>query len=547
MPSPYRQRLATILVLGLAMRLLFALVLPPGYDESYYLFYGQHLALSYFDHPLAIGLWSWLGNLLGGGILALRLPVMLSYTLATALLAEATRRSFGPSAALLSAALATLSPLLLVGGGLLLLPDSPLLLVLSLLIAWLAHHPLSQTSTLRQNLVLGGILGLLTLCKYQAFLLIASLLLLRLHQSWRQRAWRPAQTLAVFSSWLLVSSPLWIWNLTNGWASLAFQTGRTSTAHGFQPFGPLLFGLSQFGLIFPTVAVALIAALAADPRRHPVLARQQEWARTLRWMVFPQLLMFALLAGRMQVLQTWLLPAWWLTLPLAGAVLQPAWERRQPGLRRAARLTLVLVPLLCLLAAGHVRWGLASALLPSSVDTSTELMEPAELRRSLQQDPAIWQALTEAEVIASNRYELPGFLALALRGRSQAHYTVISRDPRGFHFWRHRIPTSVARGVFYLLHSDAGRIATLQANGQLEMVRPLGSVNLMRGGQPALRLDFFSFDPARSAVHGPTQPASAQLSPTGPGAEPLRSEARSRLTDLNRWPSLYKSAALPLS
>jgi 4-amino-4-deoxy-L-arabinose transferase-like glycosyltransferase len=242
--------LATILVLGLAMRLLFAVVLPPGYDESYYLFYGQHLALSYFDHPLAICLWSWLGNLLGGGILALRLPVLLSYTLATALLAEATRRSFGPTAALLSAALATLSPLLLVGGGLLLLPDSPLLLVLSLLIAWLAHHPLSQTSTLRQNLVLGGILGLLTLCKYQAFLLIASLLLLRLHQSWRQRAWRPAQTLAVFSSWLLVSSPLWIWNLTNGWASLAFQTGRTSTAHGFQPFGPLLFGLSQFGLIY---------------------------------------------------------------------------------------------------------------------------------------------------------------------------------------------------------------------------------------------------------------------------------------------------------
>jgi hypothetical protein len=209
----------------------------------------------------------------------------------------------------------------------------------------------------------------------------------------------------------------------------------------------------------------------------------------------------------------------------AGAVLQPAWERRQPALRRAAGVTLVLVPLLCLLAAGHVRWGLASALLPSSVDTSTELMEPAELRRSLQRDPAIWQALTEAEVIASNRYELPGFLALALRGHSQAHYTVISRDPRGFHFWRHRIPSSVARGVFYLVHGDADRIAALEAAGQLEMVRPLGSVNLMRGGQEALRLDFFSFDPARSAVHAPTLPAAARIPPAEPGAEPLRSRS----------------------
>jgi len=523
--SPYRNQLAAILALGLAMRLLFSLILPPGYDESYYLFYGQHLDLSYFDHPLAIGVWSWLGNRLGGGIVALRIPVLLSFTLSTALLAEATRRAFGAKAALLAAALAALSPLLLVGGGLLLLPDSPLLLALSLLIWWLERHPLSQPSTPRQSLVLGGLLGLLTLCKYQAFVLIASLLVLRLHQSWRLRAYRPGETLLVLISWLLVSSPLWLWNLSNGWASLAFHTGRTTARAGFQPTGPLLFALSQFALLFPPIALALLAGLRANPLRHPVLARHQEWACTLRWMVFPQLLMFGLLAGRMQVLQTWLLPAWWLTLPLAGAVLQPAWERRQPALRRAAGVTLVLVPLLCLLAAGHVRWGLASALLPSSVDTSTELMEPAELRRSLQRDPAIWQALTEAEVIASNRYELPGFLALALRGQSQAHYTVISRDPRGFHFWRHRIPSSVARGVFYLVHGDADRIAALEAAGQLEMVRPLGSVNLMRGGQVALRLDFFSFDPARSAVHAPTLPAAARIPPAEPGAEPLRSRS----------------------
>ena len=91
----YRRQLALILLAGLAFRSLAALLLPPGYDESYYLFYGQHPALSYFDHPLAVGVWAWLGNALGGSIQALRVPALLSYTVACGLLAEASRRAFG--------------------------------------------------------------------------------------------------------------------------------------------------------------------------------------------------------------------------------------------------------------------------------------------------------------------------------------------------------------------------------------------------------------------------------------------------------------------
>ena len=61
------------------------------FRSSYYLFYGQNLALSYFDHPLAVGLWAWLGlhlePLTGGqSVLALRLPGLLSYSAALVLL-----------------------------------------------------------------------------------------------------------------------------------------------------------------------------------------------------------------------------------------------------------------------------------------------------------------------------------------------------------------------------------------------------------------------------------------------------------------------------
>ena len=127
-----RRPLLLILLGGLLLRLLLILLLPPGYDEAYYLFYGTHPALSYFDHPAAVGLWAWLGNQLEWGIVGLRLPSLLSYTAASALLALAARRGLGRGSDQWTAALTVFSPLLMLVGGVLLLPDAPLLLALSL-------------------------------------------------------------------------------------------------------------------------------------------------------------------------------------------------------------------------------------------------------------------------------------------------------------------------------------------------------------------------------------------------------------------------------
>jgi len=79
-----------VIAIGLCLRLAIASLLPPGYDESYYLFYGRYLSLSFFDHPPAVGAWSWLGQQLGDGVLALRTPSVISYTVALITLAEAT-------------------------------------------------------------------------------------------------------------------------------------------------------------------------------------------------------------------------------------------------------------------------------------------------------------------------------------------------------------------------------------------------------------------------------------------------------------------------
>ncbi len=501
----YRQVLVAVVGLGLALRLTLAVILPPGYDESYYLFYGQNLALSYFDHPLAVGVWAWLGlalaPLVGGDtVLALRLPGLLSYSAALVLLAEATRVWFGRRAALIAAALGSLSPLLLACGGLLLLPDSPLILLLSLLLWWLARHPLNATRTTRESLLFGLILGGLSLCKYHALLLILTLVLWRLIDSLQRRHLRWGDTALVWAGWLAGSWPLWLWNLQNGWVSFLFHSGRTTASAGFRWEGPPLFLLSQLALLFPTIAVVLLIGLLRPAAATTPEARAG--TALLRVLTIPQLGLFLLLAGRMQVLSSWLVPAWWLLLPLAAAWLAPPQRWRHLWLRLLALLTALAVPLLSLTAAAHVRWGIARSLLPATVDTSGQLLAPGPLRQALQQHPSIWRSLSEAEVIGSNRYELPGFMALALRGRSGAQYTTYSADSRGFEQWRRRLDPRATRGVLFAVVGDYAPIASLEHTRSDQPWRfgrlsPLGRVVVARAGEPAAVLEFYSFDPSQ--------------------------------------------------
>lgn len=165
--------------------------------------------------------------------------------------------------------------------------------------------------------------------------------------------------------------------------------------------------------------------------------------------MLPQLLVFTALTGRMHVLASWLVPAWWLLLPLAADWLAGL---RRPRLRAwtlaAGWGTVLLLPPLLTLAA-QVRWGLFDHWLPAGLDTSTQLIPPDSLRRDLQRHPAVWKALQDADLIAANRYDLPGFLSLALgRNRAMA-FTTFSPDARGFAWWQPAGGFRGSRGVVF--------------------------------------------------------------------------------------------------
>lgn len=532
---------AQLLLLGLIIRLGLAIVLPPGYDEAYYYFYGQNLSLSYFDHPIAVGLWSWAGGViaalfqpaLSGSLLllALRIPSLLAYTAGLILISDATCRWFGRKAALAALLLGTASPLLFLCGGLLLLPDSPLLLVLAGLLNWLSRRERILPRSASESLSLGGLLGLATLGKYHALLILLALVGCGLSRS-RERAalntpW-PWLTLPV---WLLVSSPLWLWNAGNGWISFLFHSGRTSSQLLFDPSGPLLFLLSQQLLLYPTIGVLLLWAQLRPLPEHQGSAQARQAALLIRWLVWPQLLLFLVLAGRMQVLASWLVPAWWLLLPLAGdAFVALGQGGRGRSLRLSLWLTLVPLSLLVPLAAAQTRWDVLGRWLPSGLDPSGQLMVPEDLRAALQRDPRIWSELRGAQVIAASRYDLPGFLALAIGSASRARYTSLGKDARGFAWWQPADGFRHRSGVL-LVFQRPGEPSSLSSASTAELpdrirrelpdLRVLGVTLVRRAGRPTAQVEVLRFGalPQRwRRVYGPGRSSSGRSSDAADGS-----------------------------
>jgi 4-amino-4-deoxy-L-arabinose transferase-like glycosyltransferase len=484
-----------VLVAGLVLRVILAIILPPGYDEAYYVLYGQNPSLSYFDHPLAVGLWSWLGQHIALAPWAMRIPGLLSYTAASFLLTQATTTWFGYRSAWWLAALTSLCPLVLLCGGVLLLPDSPLILSVSVLLWWLSRHRTAVPGSGRESLALALILAALTLSKYQALLLLASLLAWTLVDPGRRCLWRRHWPWCSLLGWVAFSAPLWLWNVRHGWASFAFHAERTLGHSGFQPEGSLLFLLSQIGMLFPTIGVILFVMLW--PRR-PV---ESTAVGLLRCLAIPQLLFFVLLAGRMQVMASWLVPAWWITLPLAAD-----WLARNGGRLRWIRLsgvaTAVMVPALLLIAAVQARWGVLETWWPTARDPSAQLMDPDDLRLALEHDPAVWSALQRADVIASHRYEIPGFLALALGKRVRARYSAFTSDPRGFAFWAPSGGFQGHQGVL-VAPLDSEPLLRRRFPDVVGPLRPIGVVQVRRAGRPSMTLEVVGFGPLQGAYPWP--------------------------------------------
>ncbi len=258
--------LFTLALMALTLiRLIVAGVTPISPDEAYYWVWSRALAPGYLDHPFMVALLIRAGTaLFGDTALGIRLLAPLAAALGSVLTLDAARRlgaGHGYAAALL------LNATLLFGaGGILMTPDTPLILF------WIA------TLWAMARIVAGGagwwwiaagvFAGLALDSKYTAALLLAGiglwLVLLPEGRRWLLRDARPWLGLAIA---LLLFLPVILWNADHHWASFLKQGGRTGHFHpsrAAQFLGELLLG--QLGLATPIVFVLCVAGLARATR-----------------------------------------------------------------------------------------------------------------------------------------------------------------------------------------------------------------------------------------------------------------------------------------
>ena len=191
-------------------------------DEAHYWTYFQHPSLSYFDHPPAIGyIIGFFTLIFGNNEFAVRLPAVLFFVLTSYLIYILTKDLFEERTAFTAAVLLNIIPVFSFLGSVIMIPDAPLS-VLWMLFVFFFWKLMKEGKPIYWYL-LGVILGLGLLCKYNAILLVPSFILVLLISP-KQRFWfkRAEPYLSVLIGFVLFI-PVMIWNLENGWASFGFQ------------------------------------------------------------------------------------------------------------------------------------------------------------------------------------------------------------------------------------------------------------------------------------------------------------------------------------
>jgi hypothetical protein len=292
----------------LVFRLWFSAILPMTGDEAYFVYWGEHPAGGYYDHPPMVGWWL-------AGLLAisreqwvLRLPA-LALPLILAGGAWWLVRPHGVERARLAALLVVLLPVNV--WNVLITTDTPVILfsMLSVLAYVAALRSVALSHALFWNGAAGALLGAAFLGKYFAALLglayLAHVLLIRRDGSLSRR-------FAGFSVLLLAALPapiynLW-WNSAHCWVNILFNFINRNEAAGFAWPNPLLYLASLAYLATPWLFFELwrgrrqVLGAINDDQGHG----EKTCAGAVFWLAAVPLFIFALLSLARPVGLHWL-------------------------------------------------------------------------------------------------------------------------------------------------------------------------------------------------------------------------------------------------
>jgi len=294
-----------------------------GTDEAHYALYGLHLDLSYYDHPPMIGWLQAIVLLFSDSDLALRIMPTLLFGLSSLALHQVTQTLFPHKTPWLG----FISVVLLQSGvmfqliGLSMLPDDPLLLLGLLTI--LVLHQILNGDRLWLWLALGIVLGLAGLSKYTAVTLVATVIMVMMHEGRLLSRLRTAGPWIAMLTGLILIMPVLYWNYTHDWISFAYQLKHGTGNPDWKPVNFLLSQTAQLLVYGPGIFVfGVIAAVAG----------LKKWRDQSVWMclalALPVLFLFAWNSGYQKTLPHWASLGWAGLIPLISLWLSDAWAQR---------------------------------------------------------------------------------------------------------------------------------------------------------------------------------------------------------------------------
>lgn len=328
--SPVFRFILPTLLPFLGLRLVFWLVAFPNPDEAYYWLWGQHPALSYYDHP---PFQAWVQGittaLLGRSSFSLRLPNLISnglllytyYQIARYLYADRVKQGFWLIVALLLA-----SPLYFL---FMALAWHDHWLILFCLIGsyqgirFLDSYLVNGVGESRRLWMAALALGMAGLCKYNVLFVAVGFLAAIAYDPRLRPLWRDRRLYLAGSLLLLTLVPIFSWNLAHNWPSFRYYSDRAINPNGLSLSACFNFLLFSFLLVSPIDWIGFIREL----RPAKCLPPQTSTYRLVTFWVFvSSTLTLTVISFLSAALYYWNITAYLLLLPLLAGIFLPPIE-----------------------------------------------------------------------------------------------------------------------------------------------------------------------------------------------------------------------------
>jgi len=420
----------TIIAAALLIRSTLCQLGGLGVDETYTMVQSRHLDWSYFDHP---PLQYWITHVavsVFGETRLARLPFIVLFAATSWILFRLTARLYDRTSGVWAVAGLNLAAFFTVSAGSWIVPDGPLLFGLATGASGVARvlfpAPGENATPWRSWTLAGFGFGIAALSKYHAIVVAAGVLALLLTPGYRRHLRHPAAWVGGMLAFTM-ALPVLGWNMAHGWASIAFQVGRTSPS-GIFPSHLLGSAAGQMALLTPWVAAAVIAALYGAARRK--FGRPAD--RFCVALAAPTIGLFGLasLFGHV-AMPHWSMPGWFFLFPLTGHAFTRIAARRPRTAELAAAAGIVGAMLLLLLGL-QTSMGLFSGLLPPVLRDKDPTLEAFGWEGLRSEANLVGASARSYGMIVTTDWASAGKLDLAFAGAVPV--LPASLDPRGYAF-----------------------------------------------------------------------------------------------------------------